>query len=168
MVGRDGGQDAALLVRREHLDAPGVARLLGVRGAEEDLDEGGGLVGRVHPGADRDDVGVVVLAAELRRLDAPGEGAAHALDLVRRDLLAVAAAADDDAEGLGVGRGALGGAEAERRVVVLGVVEVGAAVDGLVAVLGEPFDEVVLEFVARMVGAEIHAHTQECGTSGTG
>ncbi|GAA2713202.1 hypothetical protein GCM10010315_18340 [Streptomyces luteosporeus] len=41
----------------------------------------------------------------------------------------------------------------------------GPAVDGLVALGREPLDEVVLQFVAGMVGAEVHAHASECGTS---
>jgi hypothetical protein len=118
----------------------------------------------VHARAHGDDVGVVVLAAEGGGLLAPGEGGAYALDLVGGDLLAVAGTADDDAEGVGVGGGAFGGAEAEGRVVVLGVVDVGAAVDGVVTRRLQPLDEVVLQFEAGMVGAEVHAHGSECDT----
>ena len=123
---------------------------------------------RVHPAADGHHVGVVVLAAERGGLLAPGERGAHALDLVRGDLLAVAGAADDDAEAVRVRGRPLGGTEAERRVVVLGVVDVGTAVDGLVAVGREPLDEVVLQFEAGMVGAEVHAHGAKCGTDAGG
>ena len=47
--------------------------------------------------AHREDVGIVVLAREARRVDIVAERSAHAGDLVGRDLLALAAAADDDA-----------------------------------------------------------------------
>ncbi len=162
------GQLAGGLVGREHVDPAGVARLVGVRGGQEGGDEVGRLLLGVHAGADGDNVGVVVLAAEGGGLLAPGEGAADALDLVGGDLLAVAGAADDDAERVGVGGGPLGRPQAERRVVVGGVVDVGAAVHRVVAVGLQPVDEVVLEFVAGMVGAEVHAHEGECGMPGAG
>ncbi|GAA3823790.1 hypothetical protein GCM10022403_066550 [Streptomyces coacervatus] len=44
----------------------------------------------------------------------------------------------------------------------------GAAVDGVMACCLEPLDEVVLEFEARMVGAEIHAHGSECDMAVSG
>ncbi|GAA3498096.1 hypothetical protein GCM10019016_051990 [Streptomyces prasinosporus] len=44
----------------------------------------------------------------------------------------------------------------------------GPAVDGLVARALEPLDEVVLEFVAGMVGTEVHAHGSECDTCAPG
>ena len=72
--------------------------------------------------------------ASVRGLDAPRQRAAGAGHLVRGDLLAVARAAEHDAEAARVGDGLQRGGDAERRVVVLGVVGVGAAVDRLVAV----------------------------------
>ena len=87
----------------------------------------------MHATANRDDVGVVVLAAQLRRLEAPRERGTHAGDLVGGDLLAVAGAADDDAERPGLRDDGLGRREAERRVVVLGVVLERAVVDDVVA-----------------------------------
>lgn len=156
--GRGSGELAGLLVGGEHVDAAGVALLVGVRGRQEGLDEADGLVLRVHAAADGDDVGVVVLTAELSGLHAPGQDGADALDLVRGDLLPVAGAADHDAEAALVRGGLLRGAEAEGRVVVHGVVDVGATVDGLVAVVLEPVHEVVLELKAGMVGSEVHAH----------
>src|SRR4051812_41124882 len=124
VVRRDGREFPRRLVVREHLDAADVALFAGERGTEEGLDELRRLFLGVHAGADGHDVGVVVLAAQRGGLLAPGEHGAYAGDLVRGDLLAVAGAADDDAERARVRHGALGGAEAERRVVVLGVVDV--------------------------------------------
>ena len=86
----------------------------------------------VHAAADAHHLRVVVLAGQRRGLGAPRQSAAHAGHLVRGDLLAVARAADHDAEALGIGDGLHRGGDAERRVVVLGVVGVGAAVDRLV------------------------------------
>src|SRR5690606_2968843 len=109
-----------------------------------------------------------VLAAQSRGLLAPRQGRPHALDLVGGDLLAVAGAADHDAEGVGVRGGALGGAQAEGRVVVRGAGDVGPAGDGLMPGALEPLDEVVLEFVAGMVGTEVHAHGQSVARDGPG
>ena len=52
------------------------------------------------------------------------------------------------------------GAQAEDRVVVEGVVDERAVVDRLVAVVGEPVAEVVLQLEAGMVAAEVHAHAR--------
>ena len=128
-----GWRDVRLLVLGEDVDAALVARRLRPRGGQERVDEGQCLVDGVHPAADADQLGVVVLAGQRRRLDAPRQGAARAGHLVGGDLLAVAGAADDDAEAVRVGDGPLRRRDAERRVVVLGVVGEGAAVDRLVA-----------------------------------
>ncbi len=74
--------------------------LEGERLRDEGVDECGGLLEGVLARADRDDVGVVVLAGELRRRGAPDEGGARTRHLVRGDRLAVAGAAEDDPEGL--------------------------------------------------------------------
>ena len=80
------------------------------------------------------------------------------VDLVGCDLLAVAGATDHDAEAAGVVGHSLGRAQAEDGVVVLRVVGEGAVVDGLVTVVSQPLDEVLLELEAGVVGAEVDAH----------
>src|SRR5690606_25167884 len=107
---------------------------------------------------DRDDVRVVVLAPEARGLEVPRERGAHARDLVRRDLLAVAGAADDDAERARLRGDRLARGEAERRVVVLGVVRVGAVVHDVVARGTEVLHEVGLELEAGVVRGDVNAH----------
>ncbi|BBY30852.1 hypothetical protein GCM10023114_28650 [Mycolicibacterium sediminis] len=115
-----------------------------------------------------------MLARELCRLDTPPERAADTGHLVGRDLLTVARAADDDAEAAGVRDRPRGGGDAERRVVVLGVVGEGAAVDGVVAAGPEVLDDCLLEFESGVVGTEVDAHgrhdtwplTGACGTAG--
>ena len=92
----------------------------------------------------------------------PGERAPDALDLVGRDLLAVAGATDHDAEAVealgAVGGHSLGRPEAEAGVVVEGVVDERSVVDGLVAVVDQPHQEVVLQLEAGVVGAQVNAH----------
>ena len=89
--------------------------------------------------ADRDDVRIVVLAGELRGGDRPHERGAGALDLVRRDLLAVARAAEDDPQSLDaralIADDRLRGTDAERRVVIERVVLDRPVIDDLVACL---------------------------------
>jgi hypothetical protein len=57
----------------------------------------------VHATAEPDQLSVVVLAAQLRGLDAPRQGTSRTLHLVRGHLLTVAAAAQDDAQAALVG-----------------------------------------------------------------
>ena len=65
-------------------------------GGEEDVDEAEGEgVGQLA-GAEGEDVGVVVEAAHAGRPLVVAQGGAGAVDLVGRDLLALAAAAHDD------------------------------------------------------------------------
>ena len=81
-------------------DAARVTLLARERLGDEHVDEVRGLLDGVLAGADRDDVGVVVLAGERRSRFVPHEGGADAAHLVRRDLLAVARTAEHDAERL--------------------------------------------------------------------
>ena len=113
---------------------------------------------RVHPGAEAEHVGVVVLAGELGGLRRPGQRRADAGDLVRGDLLAVARAADHDAEAAGVADGPLRRAHHVHGVVVFRVVAGGTAVDRLVAGLAEPRDQSRLELEAGMVRSQVYAH----------
>jgi 2-phosphosulfolactate phosphatase len=105
-----------------------------------------------------------VLAGELGGVGVPRERGAGTLHLVRGDLLAVARAADDDAEAAGIRHDPLGGVGAERDVVVLGVVFVGADVDDLVTLLLESRGQVGLQLEARVVCCQINAHVRESDT----
>src|SRR4051794_31123038 len=67
---------------------------------------------------------------------------------------AVPQPADDDAERARVGGRAGGGAQAERRVVVLRVERVRPAVHRVVPVLRQPVQQMGLQFVTGVVGAE--------------
>jgi hypothetical protein len=135
-----------------------VARRFRPRGGQECVDDGQRLGLRVHPAADADQLGVVVLTGQFRGLDAPGQRAPGAGDLVGRDLLAVARPAQHDAQAPRVGHRALRGGDAERRVVVLGVIVESAAIDRLVAALAKVLDDGLLEFVAGVIAAEVDAH----------
>ena len=87
---------------------------------------------------------------------------ADAPHLVRRHLLAVAGAADHHAERLDAGglvRSDAGGcAHAVHGVVVVGDRALRAVVHRFVAVGDEPIDEQGLQFPARMIRAQAHAH----------
>src|ERR1700728_1543432 len=99
-----------------------------------------------------------MLAGELGGFRRPGERRADAGDLVRGDLLAVARAADHDAEAAGVLDGPLRGTHHVDGVVVIRVIAGGTAVDRLVAGLAEPGDDGRLELEAGVVRAEVYAH----------
>jgi len=99
-----------------------------------------------------------VLTAEPGRLDGPGEDRPDAGHTVRGELLAVARAADHDAEGARLGDDGLGRREAERRVVVERVVDVRTVVDDVVPPAAQVLHEVVLELESGMVGADVKTH----------
>ncbi len=98
-----------LLVLGEDVDATLVPILVRPLGREEGVDDRERLFEGMHPAADTDQLGVVVLAGKLRGLDAPRQRAARTGDLVRGDLLAVTAAAEDEPEAPRIGNRATGG-----------------------------------------------------------
>ncbi|GAA3686666.1 hypothetical protein GCM10023081_24970 [Arthrobacter ginkgonis] len=111
-----------------------------------------------------------MLAGQACGVQVPGQRGADALDLVGGDLFAVAGTAEHDAERLGAG-GLVGddgerGTDAERRVVVLGVVGGGAVVDDLVAVGGQVPDKVGAELEPGVVGGDVDAHGESSGEGG--
>src|SRR6266576_9908 len=117
----------------ELADAALVTWVLRERRREERLGQAERLVHWMVARADAHDVGVVVLAGQPCGVLAPHEGGAHAFDLVRRDLLAVAGAPDDDAQASRILDRAGSRGEARRRVVVVQIEGQRTAVDRLVA-----------------------------------
>lgn len=146
------------LVGSQDVDAPLVPFGLRPRRAQERVDNRERFGGGVHPAADADQLGVVVLPGQLRGLGAPRQRTARPGHLVGRDLLAIAGPTDHDPQALGVGHRAGRRRDAERRVVVLGVVAEGPAVDRLMAGLLQVLDDRFFEFVTGMVAAEVDAH----------
>jgi hypothetical protein len=94
-----------------------------------------------------------VLARHAGRVEAVAQRGADAAHLVGGDLLALAGAAEHDADvGLAVAH-APRRRGTERRVVdALG--RVGAVVDDLVPLRAEPLDQVLLELIAGVIGTE--------------
>ena len=142
--------------RGDLVDAALVAAALEV-GGEPHLQD---LVGQSlphHTSADRQHVGVVVPAARLGGVQVVAQRGAHALHLVRGDLLALTAPTEHDAPVGPPGGDLTADGGADRRVVDrrLGV---GAEVVHLVAVLLEHDDEMLLQAVARVVGADGDPH----------
>jgi hypothetical protein len=139
-----------------------VALVAGEGLREERPDDRQRLLLGVLAAADRHDLGVVVLAREPGGVQVPGQGGADALDLVRGDLLAVARPAQDDPEGVEprvpVRPDGARCADAERGVVVEGVVLGGAVVDEVVAGGDELLDQVAGEVQAGVVGGDVDAH----------
>ena len=98
-------------------------------------------------------VRVVVLTRESRREQVVAQRGAYSVDLVRGELLALSAAAEDDAHiGIAVANGSRHGG-ADRRVVG-GRGAVRAVVEDLQAGALQNLDEVLLEQVAGVVGTD--------------
>src|SRR4051812_50098344 len=75
----------------------------------------------MHACADGQDVGIVVLARKLRRLDVPRQRSPYSFHLVGRDLFSVTRSPQYDAEAARVGHDGARRRQAERRGGVLGV-----------------------------------------------
>ena len=135
-----------------------MARRLRPRGGQESVDNGEHLGLGVHAATNADHLCVVVLAGQCGGLDAPPQRAPYAWHLVGGDLLTITRTAEHDAEAARIGDGALRGGDAERRVVIVGVVGESPTVDRLVAGLRQVGDDRLLEFVTGVVGAEVNAH----------
>src|SRR5450631_1686313 len=87
-----------LLVTLDHGQAPRMPLVTTERCRQESLDHGPGLVRGVHPRTNGQDLGVVVRARQLGKLNVVRQGSSDAPDLVRGHLLAVAGSAQHDAE----------------------------------------------------------------------
>src|SRR3954462_9980115 len=112
----------------------------------------------MHACADGQDVGIVVLARKLRRLDVPRQRSPYSFHLVGRDLFSVTRSPQYDAEAARVGHDGARRRQAERRVVVLGVVLMWSMVDDIVTSLRQRSNEVLLELEPCVVRAEVHSH----------
>ena len=111
------------------------------------------------PAAHREDVGVVVLARQARGIEIVAERRADAGDLVRRDLLPLSAAAEDDAAiGAAFDDGAAD-VEADGRIVNR-LVAVRAAIVDVVTELRERLLEMFLQREACVIGANRDSHGQ--------
>ena len=141
---------------RDLIEAPLMASALERRVQPERQD----LVGEAEgddAAAHREDVGVVVLARQPRRVEIVAERGADARHLVGGDLLALAAAAEHDAAiGAAVGDRAAD-ADADRRVVDRRLAVGAVIVDGV----AEPLERLLQMFFqekAGVIGADRDAH----------
>ena len=117
---------------------------------------------RVLPGADGDDVRVIVFAREAGDVQIPDERRPGADDIVRGDLLSIAGATEDDSERHDTARLIGDDGEcrgyAEARIVVEGVVGGGAVINDLVARIREVSLQIPAEVQTCMVGSDVDAH----------
>src|SRR5580704_7798034 len=153
-----GRQFAGLLVVGDHGQAPGVTRLAGERGGDEDPSEADRVVKGVHPRAEAEHVGVVVLPRQLGGLVRPGHRGTDAWDLVRSDLLAVTRAPDHDAEAARVAGHPVSRADDVRRVVVVRGIRFRTTVDRLMTGFGQPLDKAGLPPETCVIRSQVYAH----------
>lgn len=125
---RQRGLLAGALEFGEDVDAALVAFGLAPGLLKESVDDAERLLRRVHPAAQADELCIVVLPGQARGFRRPREGAPGTLDLIGSDLLAIARTTKHNTQGTWIGNHPRGRLDAERRVVVVGVVGVRAAV----------------------------------------
>ena len=117
----------------------------------------------MHPSADSHYLGVIVFPGQPSRLSAPRQCGPAANDLIGGDLLAIARPADHHTKASRVRYHPAGGRDAERRVVIVGIVDIGADVYDIVAETGEVLHQKGLELEASVIGTEIDMHSvQHC------
>jgi glyoxylase-like metal-dependent hydrolase (beta-lactamase superfamily II) len=140
---------------------------LGERRCEKYLNNLRRFGGGVHPSADPHHLGVVVFPGEPGGLGAPRQGGPAAANLVRGDLLAVARPADHHAETARVGDHSTRGLDAERRVVVVRVEDLGADVHHVVPETGQVLHQKGLELETSVIATKVDAHrVQHCHMTG--
>ena len=155
--------NAALIVG-ELGDATHVALIAAEGLGEKSIDDRQARPQIVHATAQRDDVGVVVLAGEPGGLDRRGQGGSHPVNLVGGDLLPVATTPENNAQAPGVGHDGLPAGQTEGRVVIIRIVGVGSVVDDVVPLLPQVLDHGALELVTGVVGGDMDAHGQNCAS----
>ena len=150
------------------MDTTNVPLLTGKRFGDEEVDQTGGLIDRVLASADRDEIGIVVLAGQERRRLAPYQRRARAPHLVRGHLLAVAGTTEDHTQasqsgGL-IGHHGTGRRDAEGRIVVSWVVGDGTVIDDLMTARTKMLLNVRTEFKTGVIRRYVDAHVQKTGT----
>lgn len=148
------------LIIAQHGDSSYMAIFAGERSLQEDLDEGGHLFDRVLAAADRDHIGVIVLASKARSIGIPHQCRSHPMDLVGGHLLSVARSTDHDAQTARLVGHAKGSSQTEDRIVIERVVFEGTVIDGLMPKRLQPNDQVILQLESGMVGAQMNAHAR--------
>jgi putative membrane protein len=113
----------------------------------------------MHPSADSEHVGIVVLAGELRSRQVVRERRANSTNLIGRDLLSVARTSDYHAHAARIGHNPKSGSDAVRRVVIAGDVFGRAAVHRLMARLGQMSDQQALQLKTGVVASQVNAHS---------
>jgi Family of unknown function (DUF6518) len=156
------GNQAGALVFCELGDATFVAFLEAERGRDERVDVEDCLLDGVLARTDGHEVGVVVLARKLGRWHTPDKRCTRTKHLVRGNLLAVAGATEDDAEGFDacglVAHDRARGVDAEARIVILWVVGCRSVVHDLVSRIRQMFLQIFAELETGMICANVDAH----------
>ena len=127
--------DTGALVLRQDVDAALVAFRTGPFLIQEGVYDFQCLLLGVHAATNADELGIVVLAGKAGGLGGPGQCTPGSLDLIGCNLLAIAGAAKHNAQGTRIIDGALCRFDAKGRVVILGIVGMGAAVNDFVCLL---------------------------------
>lgn len=117
----------------------------------------------MHPSTNPHHLSVVVFPGEPGGLSAPRQGGPAARNLVRGNLLPVARPADHHAETARVGDHSTRGLDAERRVVVVRVEDLGADVHHIVPKTGQMSHQKDFELETSVIATEVDAHkVQHC------
>jgi hypothetical protein len=164
------GDVACRLVLAQLPDAANVTLIVRERFGDKCVYKCDGFIDCVLTSTNGDNVGVIVLACEFSRGNTPDKCGTDALNLVRRHLLAIARASENDAEriypGCLVARGCESSVDAEGGVIVERVVFLRTMIDDLVPSCAKVVLQVLTELKTGMIGRHMDSHTAILGRLG--
>ena len=112
----------------------------------------------VHAPADADELRVVVLAGQFRGLFRPRQRTTSTLDLIRSNLLTITRTTKHNAQRTRIRNNSLRCGDAKRRVVIRGVILVGAAVSHLMTLRLKMGLNLILPLETGVICSKVNTH----------
>ena len=162
MLEGETSDSSGLLVLRHLIDTPHVALVTRKGGPQKRVDEQQCLVDAVLPRTDGANIGIVVLTGKNRSVHIPYQRRPRTVNFVRRHLLTISRATEDNAEGFHAGflvsDNTPRGADAEARVVIQRIKRFWTVVDNLMTFEFQMVCQIATELEAGMVSGNVNAH----------
>ena len=112
----------------------------------------------VHAPTNANQLSIIVLTRQLRGLNRPRQRTTSTLDLIRRNLLTIARTTKHNAQRTRIRNNSLRCGDAKRRVVIRGVVLVGAAVSHLMTLRLKMGLNLILPLETGVICSKVNTH----------
>ncbi len=116
------------------------------------------LLLRMHTATNANQLSIIVLTRQLRRLNRPRQRTTSTLDLIRRNLLTIARTTKHNAQRTRIRNNSLRCGDAKRRVVIRGVVLVGATVRHLMTLRLKMGLNLILPLKTGVICSKVNTH----------